>query len=74
MVIVHVSVAITKRWHLHQVDVNNAFLYSDLEKEVFIKMPPGFYSNKPNQVCRLRKSLYGLRQAPQQCLQSCLAN
>jgi len=31
-----------------------------------MKLPPIFYSSKPNQVCRLCKSLYGLRQVPRQ--------
>ena len=46
------------------MNVNNAFLYGDLDKEVFMNMPPGFSFTVPNKVCRLQKSLYTLLQAP----------
>ena len=51
--------------HVHQMDVNTAFLYGELEEEIYIEQLDGFVvPGEENEVCRLIKSLYGLKQAP----------
>ncbi|KAK0591398.1 hypothetical protein LWI29_001105 [Acer saccharum] len=59
------TIAVTNGWHLRQLDVNNAFLQGTLTDDVYMEQPPGFaHPSMPNHVCKLRKAIYGLRQAP----------
>nr|GEY17725.1 putative reverse transcriptase, RNA-dependent DNA polymerase [Tanacetum cinerariifolium] len=59
------SVASNQGWPLYQFDVKNAFLHEELKGEVYMEAPPGFSEHfKPGEACRLKKSLYGLKQSP----------
>ena len=57
------TIALTSRWPIHQIDINNAYLHGDLSSSVYMQQPPGF-STDPTLVCRLNKAIYGLKQAP----------
>jgi len=48
---------------LHSVDITSAFTNGDLDEEIYMEQPEGFHIGGPNKVCRLRKSLYGLKQS-----------
>jgi hypothetical protein len=48
---------------IQQIDVKTAFLYGDLDEEIYIKLSEG-YDNDDTLVCKLIKSTYGLKQAP----------
>ena len=52
-------------WEIHQMDVKTAFLNGVIEEEVYIEQPKGFETHEQkNHVCRLKKALYELKQAP----------
>ena len=53
-----------KNWEVHQMDVKTAFLQGNLDEEIYMKQPDGYVSQEhPNHVCKLKKSIYGLKQS-----------
>ena len=51
---------------VHQMDVKTTFLNGDLNEEVYLEQPEGFViKGNENKVCKLVRSLYGLKQVPQ---------
>ena len=59
------SIAAIENMHIHQMDVKTAFLNSELREEVYVEQPDGYViQGKESMVCRLNKTLYGLKQSP----------
>ncbi|KAL0423719.1 UNVERIFIED_CONTAM: Retrovirus-related Pol polyprotein from transposon TNT 1-94 [Sesamum radiatum] len=66
---IRVLIALASVYNLliHQMDMKTAFLYGELEEEIYMDQHEGFvaHDNK-HKVCKFVKSLYGLKQAPKQ--------
>lgn len=60
-----ISIAAQHNLYLHQLDVATAFLNGELQEEVYMQQPEGFaVKGKEGLVCKLNRSIYGLRQSP----------
>ncbi|GJX30973.1 ribonuclease H-like domain-containing protein [Tanacetum coccineum] len=59
------NIVVSMSWPVFQLDMNNAFLYDDLEEVVYMKPPEGYFPSD-NKVCRLKKYVYDLKLAPRQ--------
>ena len=52
-------------WQIYQMDVKTTFINGELYRQVYIEQLEGFVAhNKVTRVCRLKKELYRLKQAP----------
>jgi len=57
------GVAASEKLHLAQFDVKTAFLYGELDEVIYMRQPAG-YEDGTDQLCKLNRSLYGLKQVP----------
>eukprot|EP00253_Pinus_taeda_P035346 PITA_35346 len=66
---IHLVLSLTAsfKWEVHQVYVKSTFLHGDLHEEIYMEKPLGFIQTDSSLVCRPKKSIYGLKQAPQAC-------
>lgn len=54
-------------WDVHQIDIKTAYLNGELDEEIYMDQPKGFTApGMKGKVCRLRKAIYGLKQAGRQ--------
>ncbi|GJW26154.1 retrotransposon protein, putative, ty1-copia subclass [Tanacetum coccineum] len=62
-----IAIAAYYDYEIWQMDVKTAFLNGHLSEEVYMEQPEGFVNPKyPNHVCKLKRSIYGLKQASRQ--------
>ena len=61
-----VGLSLAAKWdhEMEQLDVPVAFTNADLEEDVYMEIPEGYREGKEDMVCKLKKSLYGLKQSP----------
>ena len=60
------TIALSYKWPIQQLDVNNVFLNGILEEEVYMQQPQGFENSDSTLFCKLHKALYDLKQTPKQ--------
>jgi len=61
-IILLLSIATAFDFEVEQMDVKTTFLHGNLEEEIYMKQPEGFaMKGKKELVCKLKKSLYGLK-------------
>jgi hypothetical protein len=66
MTTIHIVVSLPVKFgfEVHHMDVKSDFLHGDLLEEIYMQQPLGFIKvGRENLICKLKKSLYGLKQA-----------
>ena len=59
------SLVVVEYFHLEQLDVKTTFIHGDLEEYIYMQQPQGYkFKGKENLICRSKKRLYGIKQAP----------
>ena len=56
------AISASKHWEVHDMDVKSAFMHGYIHEKISMKHPEGYISDT-SLVCKLEKSLYGLKQA-----------
>ncbi|KAK4336735.1 hypothetical protein RND71_044135 [Anisodus tanguticus] len=57
-----ISIGLKRKMNIYTADVTTAYLHADIDKTIFMKQPDGF-DDKSGRVCKLKKSIYGLKQS-----------
>lgn len=57
------AIATYRRWSLRQMDVKNVSLYGDLKEDIYMTTLAGLFLLPSSDVCKIKRSLYGLKQA-----------
>ncbi|UYV76293.1 hypothetical protein LAZ67_13003282, partial [Cordylochernes scorpioides] len=57
------AASVYKGMKVIHLDVKTAFLHGDLDKELYMELPEGLHTKQTNKVCKLKKAIYGLKQA-----------
>jgi hypothetical protein len=64
------AIAAARDYEIHQIDVKTAFLYGNVQEDIYVEQPIGYEEPSAGgddpvvMVCRLVKALYGLKQSP----------
>jgi uncharacterized protein (DUF2344 family) len=58
---VALALAAAHNWSIVQIDIKNVFLHGELKETVYVKPPPDLTLNSHDKVCKLKRSLYGLK-------------